>query len=361
MRILVVTGSSGGHIFPALSFLGALENKREVMIDALLVLPRKCSKGRLAESAFKIKYISVSAIGLKLNFKNLLGVFNFLKGSLESLFLLFKFRPHIVVGFGTLNSVPLVILAWLFRMKTLIHEQNVIPGRANRLLAKFADRIAISFRETRHYLKDDRKVTLTGNPVRGGFKKTDRAKALNFFGFSEDKFTILVVGGSQGSHKINLAFCEAISSIPDKSRLQVIHISGTDDYNLLRSFYKDFNLDVKLFSFLEEMQYAYSISSLAICRAGASTITELIFFGLAAIIIPYPFAYKHQASNAQVLKEAGSAIIIEDSKLNAVVLQDTLSQLLNNPDKVDLMRSSFNNIFKPNADGLLADLALSLN
>ncbi len=361
MRVLVATGSSGGHIFPALSFLQALEGKRKG-IDVLLALPKKSIKNRLPKSTFKIKYISISAVRLKWNFKNLLNIFEFLKGSLESLFLLLEFRPHIVVGFGTLSSVPLVIFAWLFRTKTLIHEQNVIPGRANRLLARFVDKIAVSFRETTRYLKDDYKITLTGNPIRKEFlKEINRAEALNFFGFSEDKFTILVMGGSQGSHKINLAFSRAISSIPDNLRFQVIHISGADDYDLLKDSYRKFNLSIKLFSFLEDMRYAYSVSGLAVCRAGAGTIGELIFFGLPAIIIPYPFAYKHQSANAQVLAETGSAIVIEDDKLNAGILKDTLTGLLNNPARINLMHSSYSSIFKPDAASLLADLALSLN
>ena len=361
MKVLAITGSSGGHIFPALGFLDTLNNKHKD-IDILLVLPKRNITNPAGNFKYKLNYISISSIKLSLDFKNFTAILRFFKGSLESIVILLTFRPDVVVGFGSLVCIPMILFAWLLGMKTLIHEQNVIPGRANRFLAKFTDRIAISFAQTRDYLKDyKRKVVLTGNPIRKELKRIDKNKALDFFGFNSDKFTILVMGGSQGSHRINFGFLRAVSAIPDKSRFQVIHLAGIGDYALLKNSYKGLNINSRLFNFLESMQYAYSACDLVVSRAGATTIAEIIFFGLAAIIIPYPFAYRHQIANAKVLQTIGSGIIIQDNELDSDILSKNIENLINNPERIKAMRSYYDNVSGLNANDLLADAVLSLS
>lgn len=361
MKILVVTGSSGGHIFPALSFLHALRDRGKD-IDALLLLPKRAKELDLALQDCRVGYLSISTVKFKPDFKNLAAWFGFLKGSLESLCLLVEFRPDIVVGFGSISSVPAVLFAWIFRIKTLIHEQNVIPGRANRLLAKFADKIAISFVETKNYLNNSERAVLTGNPIRRELKadKDLRQEALNFFGFNNNKLTILVMGGSQGSHRINTCFLNAVSMIKDKSGFQVIHLAGQQDCALLDNGYRDLRVAFKLFTFLKEMQYAYSIADLAITRAGATTISELVFFATPAVIIPYPFAYRHQLNNAGVLTKHEAAVLINEDELKPEVLKEVLVDLMNNPNKIKFMRSNYSRISRTNACDLLANEALSL-
>lgn len=354
VRVLAVTGASGGHIFPALSFLDALKDKYPDT-DALLVLPEKILGSAIIPDGYKVSFISISAFKLDLRPKLFLAIFRFFKGSLQGLILLLGFRPDIVVGFGSIVSVPLVLLAWLFRIKTLIHEQNVIPGQANRVLAKFSDKVAISFAETKNFLPGSSgKIVLTGNPIRKQFKVIDKNKALDFFGLSPDKFTILVMGGSAGSHRINLGFLKAISRIQDKGNFQVIHLAGADDYRLLEAGYRGLGLNFRLFTFLNQVEYAYSASSLAVSRAGATTISEMIFFRLPAIIIPYPFAYGHQRSNAGILEDKGCALVIKDEELDGDKLREPLDVLIGNFEKIQKMRSGYDNIIVPKANDLLA-------
>jgi len=361
VKVLVASGASGGHIFPALSFIEALKGKGE-KIEALLVLPRRSLREETFPADLKIKHISVSTIKLSLGLRNLIGFFNLLKGSFESLFLMVEYRPDVVVGFGSLNSVPLVMLAWLFRVKTMIHEQNVIPGRANRFLANFADKIALSFEPTKSYLKaGSDKIIVTGNPIRKHLKRIDRREALRYFGFSEDRFTILVAGGSQGSHRINMCFIEAIALLPGHSKIQVIHLCGAKDFDLLLEKYEDLDLQLKLLAFLKEMQYAYSAADIAITRAGATTVSELLFFRLPAIIVPYPYAYAHQLSNARILEKEKTAIIKRDDELEAAGLKTMLEDFINNPDKLSSMRRNFSAESKPDAAALLAQESLSFN
>lgn len=360
MRIIVVAGASGGHIFPAISFLSALK-KRQQGIEAVLVLPKKNIKYAVIPGGWRLRQISVTALGVRPDLANLKALFNFIKGWIESLFIFFEFRPDVVAGFGSLSSVPLIFWAWLFRARTIIHEQNVVPGRANRLLAGFSDRVALSFEETKNYLKGGRdKFILSGNPLRQQLQRIDRAKALDFFGFGGDKFTILVSGGSQASHKINLAFIKALALIPGPERLQVIHICGEQDFAYLNQAYASVGLQVKLYGFLDQMQYGYSAADLAVSRAGATTVAELIFFRLPAIIIPYPFAYQHQQANAAILEQRGAAKIIRDDCLTPQALAQEINRLLERPGELAALRQGFGNAPLSDAAGLLTEAVLSL-
>lgn len=362
LKVLVIAGPSGGHIFPAIGFLDTLKDRYiNNNVETLLVLPESNITGWAGSINYKVNYISISSLKLNLELKNLIAIWKFLKGSLESIFILVRFQPDIVVGFGSLTCIPMIMFAWLFRIKTLIHEQNVIPGRANRLLARFADRVAISFIETHDYFKDcQKKIALTGNPVRKELTRVDKNKALDFFEFNSDKFTLLVMGGSCGSHRINVAFLEAISTLSNKHSLQVIHLAGAGDYDLLKYSYRGLNVNLRLFAFLRFMQYAYSASDLVISRAGATTVAEIIFFALPAIIVPYPHAYRHQLSNAKVLARTGSGLVIQDDELDTDRLRQVIESLLGNPDRLKYMRSCYHNLLRANANDLFVDEIMSL-
>jgi UDP-N-acetylglucosamine--N-acetylmuramyl-(pentapeptide) pyrophosphoryl-undecaprenol N-acetylglucosamine transferase len=354
-KILVVTGSSGGHIFPALSFIDALKDK-EKNIDVLLVLPKKSVRDDNLAQFYRIKYISVSKIAPSLGLGNIFAVFNFLKGCFESLFLMVEFRPDVTVGFGSLNSIPVILCAWLFRIKTVLHEQNVIPGRATRFLSKCADLIAVSFNETRKYLSvDQNTIIVTGNPVRKETRLIERARALKFFNLGQDRFTVLVVGGSQGSHRINTCFSESLSLMPESVRPQVIHITGIKDFDRMAERYQDLDVKVELFAFLKEMQYAYSAADLVIARSGATTIAELVLFKLAAVLVPYPYAYAHQYANARFLENIGASIVIKDDDLDGNKLKNLIFDLMNNRQRRELMRSGYSKIPVTNAAELLAE------
>jgi len=360
LKVLVVSGLSGGHIFPAISFLDTLKEQHKD-IETLLILPKISLHLPRVMDIQDVRYVSISRIKLGLDLKNLFAILKFFKGSIESLILLIKFHPDVVVGFGSLVSLPVILSAWMLRMKTLIHEQNLIPGRANRFLARFTDKIAISFGATRDYLNNHKaKIVFTGNPLRGQLKKITKFQAHEFFGFSPDKFTILVMGGSAGSHSINIGFLNALSGLTSKSKLQVIHLSGLKDYDILNQGYKKLNINYKLFGFLDDMQYAYSAADLVVSRAGAISISEIMFFELPTVIIPYPYAYAHQLKNARVLEENGCATIIPDNQLDTGILIRVIEDFINNPGKISLMRSGYNNMLKVNAGDLLVNEVLSL-
>lgn len=360
MKVLVVTGASGGHIFPALSFIDALREKRKE-IDALLVLPKRGLKPGVALTDYRTSYISTAKVSANLSPANLMAIARFGQGVWECLRIILGFKPDIVVGFGSLDSVPCLMIAWLFKIKTLIHEQNVLSGRANRLLARFVDCVAISFDRTAAYLDiNPEKIALTGNPLRRQLKKMEKAAALDIFGLKQNKFTLLVMGGSQGSRHINSAVLKALPLLKDIAQLQVIHLTGAGNLDEIKEAYKKMAIDAAVFEFFNCIEQAYSAGDLAIARAGASTVSELIYFRLPAIISPYPFAYAHQLENARILKDEGCAIIVDDDALGKDAFRSALESLLNNREKLERMRLGFGALSTGDAAGLLADRALAL-
>lgn len=356
MKVLVVTGSSGGHIYPALSFVEALKEK-DKEADILLVLPKRASmKDKLSGHGYTIKFISIEKINLRLGIVALRAIFNFLKGTLESLFIILGFRPDAVVGFGSLSTIPTVIFAWFFRIRVVVHEQNAIPGLANQLLARFADRIAISFPETKEFWKGlDKKLIFTGNPIRSSLAKLDKREALNFFQLSAPRLTILVMGGSQGSHSINMQFLKFMQNSQSASKLQIIHLSGEKDFVLLEEGYKKVSAKVRLFAYLDKMQYAYSACDFIVSRAGALSVTEISYFRIPALFVPYPYAYRHQSANAGFLSKEGSCIVIKDEELNPDSLSSVLEPIINNPQELERMRLAYKRIILPQAGQLLVN------
>jgi len=361
MKVFIVTGSSGGHIFPAVSLAEEL-NSLDQGTQILLLLPERSKVSLAIPAGCAIAYSSAPRLVLAFNRECVLSLWGISKASWQDLRLLLNFKPDVAVGFGSLDSLPLILFAWFFRIKTIIHEQNVIPGRANRLLAKLVDKVAVSFRQTFPYFGvSGEKIVLSGNPLRKTINRLERKVAAGYFGFQENRFTILVCGGSQGSSKINAVFADALSALPGKENLQLIHLSGKQDCELLKKRYSKEGVRAQVFDFFAQMHCAYSAVDLVICRAGATTVSELIFFGLPALLIPYPYAHAHQMANARVLEEAGCALIIEDSKLNAESLQELLGRLSSSVQELKKMRQCYKKFELANAASKLALEVKKLN
>lgn len=361
MKIIVVAGASGGHIYPALAFLEKLP-KEKCVSDALLVLPSRSIKADFDSCNYPIRYISSGRVSLTLSRKSISAFLNFLKGGWESFRILLKFKPDIVVGFGSIDSVFLVMLAWFFRIKTIIHEQNVLPGKANRFLAKFVDKVAVSFPESKPYFDlPASKIVLVGNPIRNSLKKISKEKAVDFFSLDKEKFTILVMGGSQGSKHINAAFLNTVGLIKERAYLQVIHLLGKEKRREISEAYERIGIKAKVFDFFSTMEFAYSAADLTVTRSGASTISELIHFKLPAIIFPYPYAYEHQLENAKILGGRGCAVVMNESNLDDGLFLETLELLIKDKNILNNMILNFDSFPVISAASRLKEAVLTLN
>lgn len=361
MKILVVAGASGGHIYPAAAFLEKLQEKR-ASAEALLVLPSRSISVNLSSIKYRIVFIPSSRVFFSLSYKSIASLILFFRGAWQGLLILLKFKPDLVLGFGSLDSVPLVMMAWFFRIKTLIHEQNVLPGRANKLLSKFSDKVAISFLDSRCYfgLSND-KVSFTGNPLRSSLKRKDKRQSLNALGLDEGKFTVLVMGGSQGSTRLNEVFLNTVELISDKEGFQVVHILGKkESLQHFQDKYKSLRIKACVFQFCNEMDLVYSCADLAVTRAGATTISELVYFDIPAVLVPYPFAYAHQFYNAKVIENVCAGIIIKDEKLSPGLLRGIIEGYISRPELLAAKRNNYKSIFKDDPAQSLLRISESL-
>ena len=313
-KVMVVAGGSGGHVFPAIGFCQELKETHPDSVDIVFVTMADKKAVEFIPKEFNPIFLRAR--------KSPLGL---LKLVFSSFSLVFKTDPQVVFGFGGYMSVPFVILAKLLGKKTIIHEQNVVPGRANRFLSGLVDKIAVSFPGTQNYLKrQKKKIYLSRYPLRQSLKVMDKQEALGFFGFQDGCFTIFVVGGSQGAHRVNEKFLDALKENKNLYRLQIIHVAGSRDFSHVEKVYRALSVRSKVFAFLPEMNYAYSIADLVISRSGAGCIHEIMHFGLPSILIPYPYAGGHQMENAKVLAQRGAAILLAEDKMTPQLVNGLL-------------------------------------
>ncbi|MFH1338331.1 MAG: undecaprenyldiphospho-muramoylpentapeptide beta-N-acetylglucosaminyltransferase [Candidatus Omnitrophota bacterium] len=360
MKVLIACGGTGGHIFPGLSLYDALK-AREGVADILLVVDKREISSFIVPENYPHVYVCLVPLKFNFNLQGLTIVLKLVRGILQSAALLLKFRPDVVVGFGGYASFFIVFFAGILGIKTLIHEPNVAPGRANLILAYFTDKISCGFGRTRdRFGRNSFKAELTGNPLRPSLNRIEKKRACGFFGLQWDRFTILVMGGSQGAHKINTVFFQAVSLLEEKSKFQVIHLCGRQDEPFLKGAYGDSGVRAEVFPYLAKMEYAYSAADMVISRSGAISITEFAFFGLPAVFIPYPYVRAHQLENALLLLRNNAAAVIEEENLNPEILKEKISQLFNNPALRSSMGKNLSKFSKPGADKALAELALNV-
>ncbi len=324
MKIVLAASGRGGHLFPALYVAEALrKEKNEVMFVGSFGQGQEY----IRKYGFISQEISTQGFSLKHPFRFLKSFFLMIQASFSSIRILRQFKPNAVAGFGGYGSFPVVIAASLLRIPTLIHEQNVIPGKANRVLAGIAQKIAISFKQSKKYFTGN-KVVLTGCPCHEPVQEIKKEEIYNAFRLENNKITILVIGGSQGSRRINQEALEMAKILKGQLEFQMIHVTGASDYAMLKEQYALLNVPYALFEFLPNIEEAYSICNLIIARAGAVTVAEIIKFRLPAILIPYPYAAGHQRQNASVLEEQGVATVIEEKDLASIQLKNAVIKCL---------------------------------
>ncbi len=341
MRMLVASGSSGGHLFPALAFLEAFRPQHPGA-KIKLVVPRKRAANIVFPPGYDVSYIRSAALVSRPVIRMVAAVWDIIAGWFQSLVIVVSFRPDVAVGFGSIASIPVLVLTKLLGKRVAIHEQNVIPGRANRLLAHFADTIAVSFEKTREYWPGRQgRMIVTGNPVRPEIRPLDKDQAVRSFGLDPSRFTVLVMGGSQGSLSVNQGCMRLFASLAGKERLQVIHLSGNKAQRELEEFYRSQSIPAKVMAFCGQMSSAYSAADLALCRSGATTLQELIIFALPALLVPYPHAYQHQWANAALAAHHAAAVIVEDENIGSPRTASILDQLIQDRQRLARMRENY--------------------
>ncbi len=300
----------------------------------------------VAREGYALKTIEVASVKGKPVWGKLRSLMAVPKSLLQSGSLLRSFKPDIVLGVGGYASGPVVLTAWAMGYPTAIHEQNIFPGLSNRILGRFVDRIFISFADSsRHFSRG--KTLLTGNPVRGmirspGFLQERKPGA---------KFTLFIFGGSQGAHHLNQAMEEALIYLREwKERLHIIHQTGEKDYREVQEAYRREEFEAEVHPFIHAMDRAYALADLVLCRAGATTLFELMTAGLPAILVPYPYAANdHQTLNAKTMVDAGAAVLVANGDLTGVHLSRILKELIEDPPRLKKMGERAAALAQPDA------------
>ena len=324
MKILIAGGGTGGHLFPALALAEAVKAKGGEVL--LVGSGRKIEELALAQRDFKT--ICLSGEGLV--GRPLTAKFRALKRLLTSLRearrIIKSFLPRVVFGVGGYASFPVVLAAKMSGLPTAIHEQNSIPGLANRVLGRLATRVFISFKSAARYFSPE-KTIFSGNPVRPElFRLPPR---------QHEGLGLLVTGGSQGARFINRLVVEMVprlfEALPD---LFLIHQTGFNDQELVAASYRSHGFRARVYPFIKDMAWAYAQADLVLCRAGATTIAELSALGKPAIFIPFPYAtHGHQEENARLVVERGGGLMYREGEVNAESLASALVALLKDRER----------------------------
>ncbi len=361
MKVIIAGGGTGGHLYPALAIADELCNQ-EPNTTVMFVGTHKGIEARvIPKTGYPLSMIPASGItrgkGLNTLFENLKFPFRLLESLWQSVQLLKKENPDVVVGTGGFVSAPIVLAAQLQHKPTLIQEQNAFPGLATRLLAMKASEVHLSFEESKKAIKRAAKVFITGNPARK-FSEISKRESREFFGLEKSKKTLLVFGGSLGARAINHAILKWASQLQPFYNL--IWQTGKLDYpDVKKEVQKSTNLWFN--DYIERMDMAYAAADLVLCRSGASTIAELCNLGKPSILVPYPFATdNHQYFNAKSLSDKNAAILIDNKYIDHQDSFLTLTTLLNDDQALERMSSNAKKLGKPNAAEQIAQRIFQL-
>ena len=348
--MIVAGGGTGGHLFPGVAVAREMVSRFEQAQILFVTGRRRIESEILERSGFMQTSISIEGIKGR-GWKKGAGVIMKLPLSLfQSLGIIRRFRPDLVLGLGGYSAGPLCLAARVMGIPTALQEQNSFPGLTNRLLCRVVDRVFISFEESREHFGGG-SLLLTGNPVREALLRHRPKKE------SGRAFTVLVTGGSQGARAVNQAFVSALEILKKRGKEpEVIHQTGEIDYPLVAEAYRREGLRGDVRPFIEDMAEAYDQADMVVGRAGATTISELAALGKPAILIPYPYAAnRHQETNARMLVDAGGAEMLLEEHLTGDVLADLLSKYMADRSALEEMGKRSRAKGRPEAARVIVD------
>jgi UDP-N-acetylglucosamine--N-acetylmuramyl-(pentapeptide) pyrophosphoryl-undecaprenol N-acetylglucosamine transferase len=359
LRVVIAGGGTGGHLYPGIAVARALMARRPDAAVSFAGTARGLEARVVPREGLALDLIRSGGLKGKSLVALARGIALLPASGLDAWRVLSRRQPDVVIGLGGYSSGPIVLLAAVRRIPTLLMEQNAVPGLTNRLLARVATAAAVTYPLTLAYF--GRKGFVSGNPVRAEFFRVDEA-AMNEPDASGGASRVLVFGGSQGANAINLAMVEAASDLVASGvPIRVTHQTGERDLDMVRAGYRGAGLAGRVEPFLFDMDRAMRASDLIVSRAGATTIAEIAAAGRAAILIPLPTATDdHQRKNAEVLAAAGAADVIDQRDLTGRLLAARIVNLAGDAARRARMASAVRQFARPDAAGTIADRVLQL-
>jgi len=356
LRLLLTGGGTGGHLFPAVA---TAEKVTELLPGSRILFigtRRRLDRDSLKRYGFTVK--TIHSYGLK--GKNPLELIKALLvlplSLLESLYHILRFKPDVVMGVGGYVTGPVVAASWLLGKPTLIHEQNSVPGLANRVLGRLVRRVCLSLPQSKRFFPDGKSV-LTGNPVRSAIIESGSAPRQK-----KAEITLLVLGGSQGAQAVNRLMVEAVTANPEGfSSVRLVHQTGKADEQMVREAYRAIGIEHQVSAFFNDMAKLYSQADLIVSRAGATTLAEIGVVGVPAVLIPYPFAAdNHQQKNASWYTESGAAVSFEEKTLNGERLAEEIILILGDEGRLSRMSAAMKKLGIADAADRIVSLCVAL-
>jgi len=366
MRILFTGGGSGGHVFPIIAIKEAFLEPH----NFYYLGPDSFAKENFENQQIKTKFIFAGKIKRYFSLGLPIEIIKTIFGFIQSLWYLFFWMPDVIFSKGGYGSFPVILAGWIYRIPIVLHDSDSIPGLANKILAKFAKKIILSFPNSAKYFKKSAqgrsasggKIIVIGNPIRKELLEGDKNKAREIFKISTlstslgaSKPVILITGGSQGAEKINEIVINTLPRLLEIS--EIIHSCGERNFkNTEKDAQKSPNYHLYPFLKAEELKHAYALSDLIISRAGAGNIFEIAALGKPSILIPLPnSAQEHQRQNAYDFKGDGRCIVLEQENLTPNLFLEQISNLLSDSALMQAMSEKAKTFYNPQTNELIRD------
>ncbi|KJU82119.1 N-acetylglucosaminyltransferase, MurG [Candidatus Magnetobacterium bavaricum] len=359
--MVIAGGGTGGHLYPAIAIAEEIKKQLPQAEIFFMGTDRGIETRVLPLEKYDVKLLKTEGfVGVSLS-KKIWAFFKLIIAFFDAWSFLRSVRPAIIIGTGGYASFVPVAAGALLSIPIVIHEQNSIPGLANKLLAKVADKVCITYESSLEYLPKD-KAIITGNPVREKIFKATKPEGLEMFSLRSDLFTVLIFGGSAGAKALNKALTEALPLLKNyKDKIQFLHQTGNADYELVRGAYQSNGFSGTVAPFIFNMPEAYACCDMLISRAGATTLAEITTIGLPSVLVPYPYAAAaHQEANAARLSSSGAAIMIRQQELTGESLARHIVSLCNDANLRNRIKRDCKAFGKPDAGKRVAHIALRL-
>jgi len=356
VRVVIAGGGTGGHLYPGIAVARELLRRRPDALITFAGTARGIESRVIPREGFELDVLRSAGLKGTSIAARIRGLSLLPLSAIDAWSIVSRRAPDLVIGVGGYSSGPVVLMAALRRVPTLLLEQNAVPGLTNRLLAPAVSAAAVTFDSTVSYF--GRRAFVAGNPVRSEFVSRDVAPGVRAAGPPR----ILIFGGSQGAHAINMAMVEAAPELAaHPGGLAITHQTGERDLELVRDRYRRARLEARVEPFLYTMDREIKDADLVVCRAGATTIAELTAAGRPAVLVPLPTAADdHQRKNAEVLAAAGAAEVVEQKSLEGGALARRILTLVEAPDRLAAMAAAARTMARPDAVNVIADKAMEL-
>ena len=328
LRILVAAGGTGGHLYPGIAVARSFQNACPNANIAFLGRRGGLEEHLVPKEGYPLHTVNVRSLQGRTRLAQLQSLGVLVMGTLQALRLLSRWRPNLVIGAGGYVMAPALLAATVLRLPRVIMEQNLVPGLTVRVLARFAQRVFTSYPESQKFLALPQ-VVCTGTPIRPEIIDHPPHAANN----ESERLNVLVVGGSQGAHRLNHAMMEALPLLAAfRERVRFVHQTGEFDLTRVAAAYESSGMPGEVHAFLHDMPQRYRWAHLVLSRAGASTLAELTACGKPAVLVPYPYAADdHQRHNALAMQKHGAAQVILDAELTGQRVRDSLERYILDP------------------------------